>query len=163
MPVMPLAIDLYVCENAAVLRAAAGQLGADSAALVCAEGEPSVACFRLLQAAVTTGTRIHWHSDFDWPGVRATAAAIRRLGAAPWLMGADDYRARAARERRAAQGPGRRQPVGTPAGRADAGERPGGDRGTAAPRCWLTGCAGPALSAGRPACAEPRPAEPGRR
>ncbi len=93
MPVMPLAIDLYVCENAAVLRAAAGQLGPDSAALVCAEGEPSVACFRLLQAAVTTGTRIHWHSDFDWPGVRATAAAIRRLGAAPWLMGADDYRA----------------------------------------------------------------------
>jgi uncharacterized protein (TIGR02679 family) len=93
MPIMPLAIDLRVCENPAVLRAAAGQLGADSAALVCTEGEPSVACFRLLQAAVSTGTRIHWHADFDWPGLRATAAAIRRLGAAPWLMGADDYRA----------------------------------------------------------------------
>jgi uncharacterized protein (TIGR02679 family) len=93
MPIMPLAIDLRVCENPAVLRAAAGQLGADSAPLVCTEGEPSVACYRLLQAAVTTGTRIHWHSDFDWPGLRMTAAAIRRLGAAPWLMGADDYRA----------------------------------------------------------------------
>jgi uncharacterized protein (TIGR02679 family) len=93
MPVMPLAIDLRVCESRAVLRAAAAQLGADSAPLVCTEGEPSVACYRLLQAAVATGTRIHWHSDFDWPGLRTTAAAIRRLGAAPWLMGADDYRA----------------------------------------------------------------------
>jgi uncharacterized protein (TIGR02679 family) len=93
MPIMPLAIDLRVCENPMVLRAAAGQLGADSAPLVCTEGEPSVACYRLLQAAVSTGTRIHWHSDLDWPGLRMTAAAIRRLGAAPWLMGADDYRA----------------------------------------------------------------------
>jgi len=93
MPVMPLAIDLRVCENPAVLRAAAAQLGADSAPLVCTEGEPSVACYRLLQSALSTGTRIHWHSDFDWPGLRMTAAAIRRLDAAPWLMGADDYRA----------------------------------------------------------------------
>jgi len=92
MPVMPLAIDLRVCENPALLRAAAARLGADSAPLVCTEGEPSVACYRLLQAAVATGTRIHWHSDFDWPGLRMTAAAIRRLGAAPWLMRADDYR-----------------------------------------------------------------------
>jgi uncharacterized protein (TIGR02679 family) len=92
MPVMPLAIDLRVCESPAVLRAAAGQLGADSAPLVCTEGEPSVACYQLLKAAVATGTRIHWHSDFDWQGLRTTAAAIRRLGAAPWLMGADDYR-----------------------------------------------------------------------
>jgi len=93
MPIMPLAIDLRVCENPAVLRAAAGQLGADSAPLVCTEGDPSVACYRLLQAAVTTGTRIHWHSDLDWPGLRMTARAVRRLGAKPWLMGADDYRA----------------------------------------------------------------------
>ncbi len=92
MPVMPLAIDLRVCENPAVLRAAAGQLGADSAPLVCTEGEPSLACYRLLRDAVATGTRIHWRGDFDWPGLRMTAAAIRRFGAAPWLMGADDYR-----------------------------------------------------------------------
>ena len=92
MPIMPLAIDLRVCQNPAVLRAAAARLGASSAPLVCTEGEPSVACYHLLRAAVATGTRIHWHSDFDWPGLRMTAAAIRRLGAAPWLMGADDYR-----------------------------------------------------------------------
>jgi uncharacterized protein (TIGR02679 family) len=92
MPVMPLAIDLRVCASAAVVRAAAAQLGADSAPLVCTEGEPSVACYRLLRSALSTGTRIHWHANFDWPGLRSTAAAIRGLGASPWLMGADDYR-----------------------------------------------------------------------
>jgi len=110
MPVMPLAIDLRVCENPAVLRAAAAQLGADSAPLVCTEGEPSVACYRLLQAAVATGTRIHWHSDFDWPGLRMTAAAIRRLGAAPWLMGADDYRAALAASSEPLKGPSAESP-----------------------------------------------------
>lgn len=92
MSILPLAIDLYVCQNASVLRAAASQLGSDSATLVCAEGEPSVACYRLLQTAVATGTRIRWHSDLDWTGLRATATAVKRLGAVPWLMRAGDYR-----------------------------------------------------------------------
>jgi uncharacterized protein (TIGR02679 family) len=92
MPIMPLAIDLRVCESPEVLRAAADQLGEYSAPLVCTEGAPSVACYQLLKAAVSTGTRIHWHSDFDWQGLRTTAAAIRRLAATPWLMGAGDYR-----------------------------------------------------------------------
>ena len=93
MPVLPWAIDLYVCQSRAVLRAAVERLGAASEPLVCTEGEPSVACRRLLHAAVTTGTRVHWHSDFTWPGLRATAAAMRRLQAEPWLMGAADYQA----------------------------------------------------------------------
>lgn len=93
MSILPLAIDLHVCQNASVLRAAASQLGPDSAPLVCAEGEPSVACYRLLQTAVATGTRIRWHSDLDWTGLRVAAAAVKRLGAVPWLMGADEYRA----------------------------------------------------------------------
>lgn len=93
MSILPLAIDLYVCQSAAVVQAAASQLGAASAPLVCTEGEPSVACRRLLQTAVATGTRIHWHSDLDWPGLRQATAAIARFGAAPWLMSADDYKA----------------------------------------------------------------------
>lgn len=93
MPVLPWAIDLYVCEHSAVLSAAASQLGASGAPLICTEGEPSVACRRLLHAAVATGTRVHWHSDFSWQGLRRTAAAIRQLRADPWLMGAGDYQA----------------------------------------------------------------------
>jgi uncharacterized protein (TIGR02679 family) len=93
MSILPLAIDLYVCQNASVVQAAATQLGAASAALVCTEGEPSVACRRLLQTAVASGTRIRWHSDMDWAGLRLTAAAISRLAATPWLMSANDYKA----------------------------------------------------------------------
>jgi uncharacterized protein (TIGR02679 family) len=110
MPIMPLAIDLCVCENPVVLRAAAAQLGEDSAPLVCTEGEPSVACYRLLQAAVGTGTRVHWHSDFDWPGLRMTAVAIRRLGATAWLMGADDYRGALAASSEPLKGPAAESP-----------------------------------------------------
>jgi uncharacterized protein (TIGR02679 family) len=93
MRVLPWAIDLYVCEHTAVLSAAADRLGPSGPALVCTEGEPSVACRRLLHTAVATGTRVHWHSDFSWAGLRRTAVAIRQLRAEPWLMSAGDYQA----------------------------------------------------------------------
>lgn len=80
--------DVYVCENPAVLRAAAGELGARSAALVCTEGQPSHACHRLLAEA---RGRIHWRGDFDWTGLRTTAMAIDRYHAAPWRMSSADY------------------------------------------------------------------------
>lgn len=93
MPVLPWALDLFVCASPAVLRAAADQLGPASPPLVCTEGETSVACARLLHSAAASGTTVRWHADFSWPGLRATAAAIRRLRAEPWLMGAADYQA----------------------------------------------------------------------
>jgi uncharacterized protein (TIGR02679 family) len=93
MPVLPWALDLFVCASPAVLRAAADQLGPASPALVCTEGEPSVACARLLHSAVASGTTVRWHADFSWAGLRATAAGLRRLRAVPWLMGATDYQA----------------------------------------------------------------------
>ncbi len=93
MPAVPWAVNLYVCASAAALRAAADQLGPASPPLVCTEGEPSVACLRLLHSAAASGTRVQWNSDFSWPGLRFTAAAMRRLGATPWLMSAGDYQA----------------------------------------------------------------------
>ena len=87
-PLTPVARDLYVCENPAVLRAAAGELGEDSATLVCTEGQPSAACHTLLARA--TGT-IHWRGDFDWTGLRTTATAITRYAARPWRMTAQEY------------------------------------------------------------------------
>lgn len=78
---------LYVCENPAVLRAVAGQ---SSCPLVCTEGVPSAAVHALLGCAPTAV--IHWRNDFDWTGVRLTAAALRRYPhAVPWRMSADDY------------------------------------------------------------------------
>jgi uncharacterized protein (TIGR02679 family) len=87
---MPVTLDMpavHVCENPAVLRAAAAELGSCCAPLVCTEGIPSAACHRLLAAA----GQVHWRGDFDWTGLRTTAAAIARYGAIPWRMSAADY------------------------------------------------------------------------
>lgn len=91
--VLPWALDIYVCASSALLRAAADELGTRCPALVCTEGEPSVACSRLLQAAASSGSTVHWHADFSWPGLRSTAVASRRLKARPWQMAALDYQA----------------------------------------------------------------------
>jgi uncharacterized protein (TIGR02679 family) len=92
-PVVPVAEEIFVCENPAVLRAAAAELGARSAALVCTEGIPSAACHKLLAAAAAAGSRLRWRADFDWTGLRIVEAAAVRHGASPWRMGAADYAA----------------------------------------------------------------------
>jgi uncharacterized protein (TIGR02679 family) len=86
--------ELFVCENPAVLRAAAGRR---SRPLVCTEGVPSAAVHALLRAA-RDGTPIRWRNDFDWTGVRLTAAALARYpSAVPWRMSATDYASAAGR------------------------------------------------------------------
>jgi uncharacterized protein (TIGR02679 family) len=93
MQVQPSVRQVFVCASPATLRAAADELGPVCPALVCTEGEPSVACARLLHAAAARGAAIRWHADFSWSGLRSTAAAVRRLRAEPWLMGTADYQA----------------------------------------------------------------------
>lgn len=87
-PVTPSGQDVYVCENPAVLRAAAAELGEDSATLVCTEGQPSAACHRLLSEF---RGQVHWRGDFDWTGLRTTAMAITRYSALPWRMTTAEY------------------------------------------------------------------------
>jgi len=89
--VLPWALDIYVCASSSLVRIAADELGAGCPALVCTEGEPSVACSRLLQAATSSGSTVHWHADFSWAGLRSTATAVRHLRAQPWRMTAEDY------------------------------------------------------------------------
>lgn len=88
-PVSPRAADIHVCESPVVLRAAAAELGPACAPLICTEGRLSAAADRLLRAA--SPARIRWRNDFDWPGLRMTAAATERYAATPWRMGAGDY------------------------------------------------------------------------
>jgi uncharacterized protein (TIGR02679 family) len=83
--------ELFVCENPAVLRAAAATLGARAGPLLCTEGTPSAAVHHLLRCA--PHARIRWRNDFDWAGVRLTAGALGRYPrAVPWRMTGDDYR-----------------------------------------------------------------------
>ncbi|MGW7480249.1 TIGR02679 family protein [Nonomuraea muscovyensis] len=85
MPLRATSPEVYVCENPAVLRAA---VGTTTAPLICTEGVPSLACARLLESFAG---RVRWRGDFDWTGLRTTAAAITRYGAVPWRMDALTY------------------------------------------------------------------------
>ncbi|GAA0740768.1 DUF2399 domain-containing protein [Dactylosporangium roseum] len=82
--------EVYVCENPAVLRAAVTVHAGRSRPLVCTEGVPSAAAHHLLRAMVDGVIR--WRNDFDWAGVRMTAAAFDRYPqAVPWRMSVENY------------------------------------------------------------------------
>jgi len=94
MPVAPLAgTTVHVCENPAVLRRAAADLGPRSRPLICTEGQPSTAFHRLATAITNASGALRYHGDFDWPGIAIANSVIRRHSASPWRMGAADYRA----------------------------------------------------------------------
>jgi uncharacterized protein (TIGR02679 family) len=94
MPVLPeVAADptVHVCENPAVLRRAAGDLGPRSRPLICTEGQPSTAFHRLVGAITANGGRLRYHGDFDWPGIAIANSVIKRHSATPWRLSAVDY------------------------------------------------------------------------
>jgi uncharacterized protein (TIGR02679 family) len=82
---------VQTCENPAVLRRAAAELGASSAPLICTEGRPSAAFHQLADAIVNGGGELRYHGDFDWPGLAIASSVMRRHGARPWRMSAADY------------------------------------------------------------------------
>ncbi len=89
-PLTNVADRIYVCENVAVVAAAARSLGNRSATLVCTDGQPSAALHKLL-SGVRAGTELFWRNDFDWPGLQMTARARSRYDAVPWRMDAQSY------------------------------------------------------------------------
>ena len=82
---------VFACENPTVTEAAAEALGPRCAPLVCVEGRPSVAASLLLQGLRDMGSQLHYHGDFDWPGV-SIARSVINSGALPWRFGAADYK-----------------------------------------------------------------------
>jgi len=82
---------VHVCENPAVLRRAAAELGAGSAPLLCGEGQPSAAFHQLAGEVISGGGELRCHGDFDWPGLAIAGSVMRRHGALPWRMAAADY------------------------------------------------------------------------
>jgi uncharacterized protein (TIGR02679 family) len=88
---LPAGATLHVCENPAVVAAAADALGARSAALVCVEGAPSTAVMQLLRRASARGARLRVRADLDWPGLRIAAQVMALGNAEPWRFSAADY------------------------------------------------------------------------
>ncbi|MFI1922392.1 TIGR02679 family protein [Streptomyces sp. NPDC020377] len=84
---------VHICENPAVLSAAADTLGPACPPMVCLQGQPSAAALTLLRDLSMRGARLLYHGDFDWGGVRIAAALARSVAWRPWRYMAADYRA----------------------------------------------------------------------
>jgi uncharacterized protein (TIGR02679 family) len=85
------ASTVRVVENPSIIRAAADALGSGCPPLVCTEGIPSAALYRLLGSA--TMARLLWRADFDWTGLRIVKRGLDRFpNAGTWRMSADEYR-----------------------------------------------------------------------
>ncbi|MGC4120177.1 MAG: TIGR02679 family protein [Myxococcales bacterium] len=82
---------VFVCENPSVVIAAANELGPRSMPLVCTEGMPRTSARLLLEQLVAAGASLHYHGDFDWPGIVMANLIRQRHGASPWRMAARDY------------------------------------------------------------------------
>ncbi|MET9736134.1 TIGR02679 family protein [Streptomyces sp. NPDC006458] len=87
------AASVRICENPAVLAAAADAHGPSAAPLVCLHGQPSAAALTLLRHLHEGGTELLYHGDFDWGGLRIASALLRRVPWRPWRYTAADYRA----------------------------------------------------------------------
>ncbi|MBB3191896.1 TIGR02679 family protein [Halomonas cerina] len=96
--------DVFVCENPAVLAEAAERLGAECAPLIATWGRPGAAVLTLLEQLETAGAVLHYHGDFDWPGIGIANALLRRFTMRPWRMGAADLEACAHLEGRPLEG-----------------------------------------------------------
>lgn len=82
---------VWVCENPRVLEAAMDS--GSSAAVVCTMGNPTVVVMSLLERMAGQGAQLHYHGDFDWPGVGIANRIIGSYGASPWRMRDADYEA----------------------------------------------------------------------
>jgi uncharacterized protein (TIGR02679 family) len=82
---------VFVCENPNLLAIAADHWGARCAPLVCTDGMPAAAQRCLLAQLSRAGAALHYHGDFDWPGLRIANHVMREHGALPWRFGAADY------------------------------------------------------------------------
>ncbi len=84
--------DVFVCENPAIVEAAADQFGPHSHPLVCTFGLPNLATMTLLSSLATTST-LRVRADGDAVGWRIVDRLLRLPGAQQWRMpeGFDRY------------------------------------------------------------------------
>lgn len=84
--------SVFVCENPSVLGEASRRYASKAKPMICTEGQPSIACQRLLGLLSEQDTSIHYHGDFDWGGIRIGNFVHRLCGGfVPWQYNAVDY------------------------------------------------------------------------
>ena len=84
---------VFVCENPNLLAIAADHVGLRCAPLVCTDGMPAAAQRVLLTQLRAAGATLHYHGDFDWPGLRIGNQMLQEHDARPWRFSTADYRA----------------------------------------------------------------------
>jgi uncharacterized protein (TIGR02679 family) len=55
------------------------------------DGELKTAARLLLRALRAGGSTLHYHGDFDWPGIAIAERIFREFSARPWLFDHDAY------------------------------------------------------------------------
>ncbi|WP_405864099.1 TIGR02679 family protein [Streptomyces sp. NBC_01515] len=96
VPVSATRGTVHVCENPAVLSAAADAFGPACPPMVCLQGQPSAAALTLLRGLSGQGADLLYHGDFDWGGARIAVTLRRSVPWRPWRYTAAHYRAAAA-------------------------------------------------------------------
>jgi uncharacterized protein (TIGR02679 family) len=86
---LPEGTEVFVCENPRVIEAAADK--GCRRPLVCVSGNPTTTALTLLDALHSTGARLAYRGDFDWPGIAIANRMNNRYAARPWRMCAADY------------------------------------------------------------------------
>jgi uncharacterized protein (TIGR02679 family) len=82
---------VFICENPAVVSAAADKLGPRCPPLVCTAGQPSAAAITLLCLLAGAGAHPRYHGDFDWGGLRIASGLHARVPWRPWRFDTAAY------------------------------------------------------------------------
>jgi uncharacterized protein (TIGR02679 family) len=83
---------VYICENPAVVSAAATNPKQQSSPLICTQGQPTTGIHVLLRKLTAAGIRLLYHGDFDWSGIQIANSILQRHNADPWRMTATEYK-----------------------------------------------------------------------
>ncbi|HEX7381846.1 MAG TPA: TIGR02679 family protein [Nevskiaceae bacterium] len=83
---------IFVCENPAVLAAAADALGPRCPPMVSIDGQLSAAPRTLLDQLAARGATFRYHGDFDWGGLHIANVLFARYRVLPWRFDAAHYR-----------------------------------------------------------------------
>jgi uncharacterized protein (TIGR02679 family) len=89
----PADAPLFVCENPSIVASAAERLGVHCRPLVCLEGQPNLAAWKLLSLATASGWKLAYHGDFDWGGVRIANQLYEQFRFTPWRFDTTSYQA----------------------------------------------------------------------
>jgi len=82
---------VFICENPGVIFEAAEELGTACPPLVCGNGQRNAAVMTLLRQLASSGARLVYQGDFDWPGVTIANGIMDLLPVQPWRFDHKTY------------------------------------------------------------------------